>query len=218
MERNGKATKEAEWVARLRELTTKTKESIFASGDVLIEMKSDLTKKRFKELIKQVPISIGHANNLMRVASRKFLRDPDIEPYLPPVIGTLIDLAAPKQWQDESIRRCIADGVMRPDVERNGLDEWIESQAVPADIDLIELTKTSIPRDNAEPSLLCFLNHDDWTQDEVNELIELLATTTSQEVRQANQLHTIARDRPQIEPERGEGPKTIAIYIEPKFG
>jgi hypothetical protein len=49
MERNGKATKEAEWVARLRELTTKTKESIFASGDVLIEMKSDLTKKRFKE-------------------------------------------------------------------------------------------------------------------------------------------------------------------------
>jgi hypothetical protein len=166
----------SEWVARLGGLIKKQQAGIFEIGDALVEMKTQLSKKDFATVIDQTRITKDYADSLMRVANKTILRRPDIQKHLPISRRAVIKLAA---WPDAKIIKARDDSELNPRATIETLKEYEELRAEPADAGLIELTSTSIPRDNAEPSLFGYFNHDDWTEDEINEAIELATTAIS---------------------------------------
>jgi hypothetical protein len=168
----------SEWVARIDALIKRRQKTVFEIGDLLLQAKQGLKAKDFAAVIKQSRLrSKSNAENYMRVASKTVFRQPDVEKDLPSGVGALIDIAA---WTDEEITRARDCGALNPDATRKTLKEWIElHRTVPADPNLIALTNTSFPRNTSEPGLLLFIDEDDWTEEQVDDLTEFVMTETN---------------------------------------
>jgi hypothetical protein len=118
-----------EWVSSIDQMITAQRSGVFEVGDHLIQAQNELTKKKFSEVIKQSGIkSRQNAQNYMRVATRKFLRRPEIFRQLPTSVGSLIDLAA---WPDKDIEEAIRQEVVRPHAERARLRKWRDQRYHP---------------------------------------------------------------------------------------
>jgi hypothetical protein len=188
------------WVTRIDALLKKIEDlreqkrrTVFEIGELLIEAKVRFDNKDFRKVVEQSGLkSKSNAENYMRVASKTILRKPEIEPHLPKSVGALIDVAA---WPDEQIQVAVENKVMKPDARRNELRNWYKAvvkgiekpqrRSSPASDVLtpefnttlghLAVSSTFLARVlPTETLLLVSVKKNQWTDEEVNELLNFI--------------------------------------------
>ena len=115
-----------QWISKIDETIGSHRRNIFEFGDLLLAAESELSKSAFKKVLKASGLrSDSNANNYMRVAECKHLRDPKIQNHLPSTLGVLIDLAGPN-WGPKAIKMAIEEGVLHPGAQRAKLKKWYD--------------------------------------------------------------------------------------------
>ncbi len=111
-----------EWAAEIDTTIGSQRRSLFDLGDLLLSAQDELSKTNFKKAVKASGLkSDVTANNYMRVANSKHLRDPAIINHLPTTVGALIDLAA---WDPRELRKAADEGILTPSTKRSMLKKW----------------------------------------------------------------------------------------------
>ncbi|MFM9899014.1 hypothetical protein [Sphingorhabdus sp.] len=111
-----------EWAAVIDTKIGSQRSSLFDLGDLLLSAQDELSKTNFKKAVKASGLkSDVTANNYMRVANSKHLRDPAIIKHLPTTVGALIDLAA---WDPRELRKAADEGILTPSTKRSMLKKW----------------------------------------------------------------------------------------------
>ena len=111
-----------EWAAEIDTTIGSQRRSLFDLGDLLLSAQDELSKTNFKKAVKASGLkSDVTANNYMRVANSKHLRDPAIINHLPTTVGALIDLAA---WNTQELRKAADEGILTPSTKRSMLKKW----------------------------------------------------------------------------------------------
>ncbi len=111
-----------EWAAEIDTTIGSQRRSLFDLGDLLLSEQDELSKTNFKKAVKASGLkSDVTANNYMRVANSKHLRDPAIINHLPTTVGALIDLAA---WDPRELRKAADESILTPSTKRSMLKKW----------------------------------------------------------------------------------------------
>lgn len=110
------ATSPADWASRIVACWRLGFESVIHTGRLIAEAKAALEHGRFEAMVEtSLPFSSRTAQMLMAIAADLRLTNPKHASFLPPSWTTLYEL---HRLDDETFDKAIANGTIKPDVER----------------------------------------------------------------------------------------------------
>ncbi len=111
------------WAARISSCWQQSVQGIFDAGTLIAEAKSSLPHGDFLVLTQsKLPFTARTAQRLMAIAADERLSKATHVSHLPASWGTLYEMT---RLDDEQFKAKIADGTIRPDVERNEITSLI---------------------------------------------------------------------------------------------
>lgn len=114
------------WPARIAASWRASVESVLEAGRLIAAAKVDLPHGAFLEMIKTaLPFGASTAQRLMRIAADERLSNAAHVLHLPPSWGTLNEL---RKLDDDTFKARIADGSIRPDLERSEAKAIVQQQ------------------------------------------------------------------------------------------
>lgn len=153
---SGEVVLVSEFARRITAQWHLSREAVLEIGRILVEAKEALPHGEFGAMIKgQLPFGERYAQNLMAVARDERLSDPNHGPHLPTSARTLYALT---RLDDESFETLIADGTIKPTMERRDVETVVKKQhraAREADLGIRQATSLTAPwlRHNAADAL-----------------------------------------------------------------
>jgi hypothetical protein len=110
------------WAKTITEKWNQLVESIFETGQTLIDAKDELDHGDFGHMIEEeLPFGPSTAQRLMAIAAHPILSNTAHGPHLPPSWRTLYELS---KLPDETLLARLEDGSIRPDLERGTIKAW----------------------------------------------------------------------------------------------
>lgn len=105
------------WAARIAACWRQSAEAIIATGRLIAEAKEAMEYGEFTAMVEQaLPFTARTAQMLMAIAADPRLTNPKRVSLLPPSWGAMYELT---RLKDEDLDRGFAEGVIKPDIERN---------------------------------------------------------------------------------------------------
>jgi N6-adenosine-specific RNA methylase IME4 len=115
-----------DWAARILACWRQSIDGILSAGRLIAEAKAALPHGEFLSMVSdKLPFDIRTAQRLMAIAADPRLSNATHAPHLPAAWGTLYELT---KLDDESFEARIADGTIRPDMQRNDISGAIKKQ------------------------------------------------------------------------------------------